>query len=271
MSKKFLVTGYKGYIGQHVFAALVERHGAVNVLGLDESSDPVEWYKQWYQVLYHKPDIILHLGANSQAWYEGQDIFFWNYETTKEIVQYCDEYGSWKKKNPKRWLIYFASCAAFEPVNYYGWSKRASCDLIQSTLPNATILHPFQVYGQEQFRTSPYSVPDKFLRGQMDSIFDPWERDYLHVKDLVKMVMKVLDDGLAGEYHLGRGVGVTNKDLCHWGRIKELPVVGPGEMGYPHGALPSIVAQKDMIVPDVEIEFDVKAYMYYGREDYAND
>ena len=107
-------------------------------------------------------------------------------------------------------------------------------------------------------------MPTRILRGELDSIFDPWVRDYLHVDDVIQMVMKVIDDSLTGEYDLGRGIGVSNKDLFDWARIKK-PISGPGDKGYPDGAHAEIVARKEHLVPDIVPQHDVKSYLYYTR------
>ena len=137
--------------------------------------------------------------------------------------------------------------------------------MIKSRMGNYAILYPYQVFGNEAGRPSGYSVPTRILRGELDSIFDPWERDYIHVDDVVQMVLKVIDDNLDGEYDLGRGIGVSNKELFDYAKVKGLTLAHPGDKGYPVDAHPSIIARKDMIVPDVEFTKDVKAYMYYTR------
>ena len=258
---RFLVTGHKGYIGRFIEMELALRYGHKNVEGLDVSPDTEVASEKGFWGCYfafRSPvDVVLHIGANSKAWYDNPDIYFWNYESTKEIVRYC------MKHNAR--LIYFSSAAAIAPVNHYGWSKRTSSDYIKSNLEDYAILNPYQVYGKEYGRPSGYSVPVRILRGELDSIFDPWVRDYLHIDDLIQMVMKVIDDNLAGEFDLGRGIRVSNRDLFEWAHIKDLPVVGPGHEDYPDGAHAEIVARKDHLVPDIKPDHDVRVYVYYNR------
>ena len=170
----------------------------------------------------YKFDVIIHAGANSMAWYKHPDIFWWNYHTTREILEKCLSVDTR--------LIYFSSIAAVDPVNYYGWSKRMSRDLILASdvMGQCTVLNPCQVLWQRgrSDRADTLSL-SRILRGELDSIFDPWERDYIHVDDVVQMVLKVIDDNLDGEYDLGRGIGVSNKEMFDYARIKNLTLAHP--------------------------------------------
>ena len=252
---KILVTGNKGYIGAHLAHALVLKHGLANVFGFDES-EKREWDCEWKNVKTTNFDVVIHCGANSQSWYAKEDIFWCNYQTTKEILEYCLE-------NENRRLIYFSSCAALNPFNWYGWSKRTSADLIlnMDTRNQCTVVYPYQIFGREVGRPSGFSVPTRILRGEISNAFDPWFRDYLYVADLVRMIDKIIDDRLTGEYDLGTGVGVTSKELFHLGGYENVDTVGPGSPDYPPNAPPVIIARKDMLVPGVEPTVCVKDYM----------
>ena len=54
---------------------------------------------------------------------------------------------------------------------------------------------------------------------------------------------------------------MSNKELFEWAGIKDLPVVGPGEGSYPNGAHAEIVARKEMLVPNIKPEHDVKHFI----------
>ena len=257
---RILCTGTKGYIGRYIEMELALMYGKSNVLGFDQSNK-AKWEVTWHQHIKRESfDLIVHAGANSKAWYNDPDIFWNNHESTREILDYC------LRRDTR--LIYFSSCAALEPVNWYGWSKKTSADLILEldTRDQCTVVYPYQVYGREAGRPSGYSVPARILRGEIRTVFDPWVRDYLHVEDLIQMLIKIIDDKLFGEYDLGRGIGVSNKELFHYARLDGFPVITPDHPDYPPGAHAEIVARKEYLVPDVEITQDVKAYMHYNRE-----
>ena len=256
---RILVTGSKGYIGRYIEMELALRYGVKNVLGFDEPNWE-QWKYTWQTQLRHESfDLIIHAGANSMAWYSSADIFWINHESTREILDYC------LRHNTR--LIYFSSCAALDPVNLYGWSKKTSADLIleMDTQDKFTVVYPYQVYGNESGRRSGYSVPTRILRGEIQTAFDPWIRDYLHVKDLIQMLMKIIDDELFGEYDFGRGVGVSSKELFEYAGLKDFPLISPEHPDYPKNAHAEIVARPKYLVPDIAPTKDVKSYIYYTR------
>ena len=248
---RFLVTGSKGYIGRFIEMELTMRYGTKNVMGFDESVK-ARWVRTWNILKGGHFDLIVHAGANSMAWYSEPDIFWSNHETTRQILEYC------ARRSSK--LIYFSSCAALNPVNHYGWSKKTSADMILDSGIKCAVVYPYQIYGKEAGRPSGHSVPTRILRGELNNIFDPWVRDYLHIDDLIQMLMKIIDDDLLGEYDFGRGIGVSNRELFDLARLEGFPVIGPGDNDYPAGGHAEIVARSSYLVPDIEPEQDVKSY-----------
>lgn len=254
-----LLTGGKGYVGSHLCEKLSDSPGGV--VCFDES-DPVLWARKWADLRAMKFDTIVHCGAYSEAWSLNPNMFWSNVETTRlllENAQYNDTH-----------FVYFSSCAALDPINFYGWSKKWATELIKD-FPNvkSTILYPYQIFGKEHGRPSAYSVPTKILTGDITDVFEGWMRDYIHIDDVVSIVTKIVAEGLTGEYDLGTGIGVLNDELfyCAGKRYSRMVMRSDPDFPFP-SAHTEIVARKNYMMQDFVPTCDVRSYMYCQRDMY---
>ena len=260
---RVMITGSSGYIGRKLDEAL-DAKGGDEIYTFDEP-DMSKWESRFEEAFDERFDWVIHCGAIMDPNYTEPDIFQSNYECTKKIVDYCRYYDD--KKNFIR-LLFFSSCQALHPCNFYAWTKRCASDYIESNLYNYTIVRPFVVYGDEYGRFSKLSTVTKLIRGDLPVMFEPWIRDYIHVRDVVRAIVHIIDNNVKGVYDLGTGKGYTARDLFEtwYGTFSDEipPVAGPGSEHYPKGAPAELVAKE--LLPDFETRYNLFDYLESMKE-----
>ena len=247
---KIMLTGSSGYIGSKIHAALNAK-GNAEVFTFDEFGDKGRWKQRFVREFNQDFDWVIHAGAIMDPQYTDYDIFWWNYDCTTNIVGYCQQHQSR--------LLFFSTCQAIEPHNHYAWTKRCASDYIESNLTDYCIVRPFVVFGDEYGRPSKLSAVAKIIRRELPVMFEPWIRDWIHVRDVIRAIVHIVENNISGAYDLGTGIGYTARELFErWG--EPLPrAAGPGSEYYPKGAPATLVA-KDLL-PGFEAKYDVLEYL----------
>jgi ADP-L-glycero-D-manno-heptose 6-epimerase len=184
--KKFLVTGFKGFIGSNLYSELINL--GHNVVGIDDEYLEDNWRLFLLDFLHNGNfDAVFHVGACSDTM--EQDVNYMmirNYETTKIIADYC-------LKNNVR-LIYSSSAANYgtnnlNPSNLYGWSKYVSEQYVLKS--NGIALRYFNVYGpgeENKGKMSSLSY-QSFLKHKNNEEIKLFpkkpQRDFVYVKDII--------------------------------------------------------------------------------------
>lgn len=251
-----MLTGSKGYIGSKIHAALNAKKELkisedTEVFTFDEYGDKGRWEQRFARTFNQHFDWVIHAGAIMNSGYTDQDIFWWNYECARTIANYC-----------KRWdskMLFFSTCQSIVPYNHYGWTKRCASDYIGSNVQDYCIVRPFVVFGDEYGRPSQYSAVAKLIRNELPVMFEPWERDWIHVRDVVRAIMYIIENNISGIYDLGTGEPIAARVLFErWGK-KLPPIVGPGTPPFPDGAPTRFYAKE--LLPDFEIKYSVLKYI----------
>ena len=252
-----ILTGHKGYIGHHIY----KRYP--NALVLDEARSFEAWEKKLNNIsnAISEDATIVHCGAISDIKYQTPDIFKWNYEATKRIADLA--------LDKKAHLIFISSCAAISPNSFYGWSKRCAEDYIQAKLGlDHTILRLYNVFGEEQRRApDKMSVPEKLKRHTLEYVFNPFERDYIHVSDVVQAVVFVQENRITGKYDVGTGRAVKIIDLAKLedcGFWKE--TTAEAIFGKHHPSL-KLCARKDHLLKGWEAKEDISKHKFRNSEE----
>lgn len=230
---RVLVTGHRGFVGRHLWAALDtpdnELVGADVKTGVD---------CRWFFANDCGPrfDLVLHCAAvvGGRAMIDGEpmkvatdlaidsDLFQWALRTRPGRVVYFSSsaaYPSHLQAPPHRMRlgehqIHPARCE--EPDAVYGWVKLtgerlAACARAEGV--PVTVLRPFSGYGGDQDRTYPFpSFIDRALaRVDPFPIWGPGTqvRDWIHIDDVVGATLEAVKQEVDGPVNLCTGVGTS--------------------------------------------------------------
>lgn len=263
-----VVTGAAGFIGSQTMVGLNQR-GITDILAVDDLTDGKKYknlaaakfkdymdYEDFLDMLLLDEALpepitaIIHQGACSTTTeWDGRYMMRVNYDYSKAIYHYCQAYDI-----P---FIYASSAAVYGgnenfqeatshqmPLNVYGYSKWLfDCYLAQQTHNSQVVgLRYFNVYGpHESHKGTMASVAFHFTQQLRDSgvvkLFGEAEgyaageqlRDFIYVKDVVKIVLFMLDHPkVSGVFNVGTGKARSFNDLAR----ALIAVHGDGEIHY---------------------------------------
>lgn len=240
---RILLTGHKGYVGRHLYTALDRRY---ELDAFNEGKNYAKWMQKFMkQTMSPHAEVVIHCGANPDSTYTAPDIFLWNYDATRRIADYAADHNAH--------LIFFSSSCAIRPECHYGWSKRASEDYIRARLNGRyTNLRIFNIYGREQHRELK-SVPQRLADRKLKQLYVPLTRDYIHVHDVVRAVVYVMNKEVYGTYEVGTGTPTHVRDLGNLVGWKPETVRKPPDgvpvykVATPANMLPGFVCQKHIL------------------------
>lgn len=205
---RILITGYKGFIGQNMVAALKNEHDLV--------------LHEWGDKLPSLADIsqVIHLGAiTSTIETDVEKIMIQNYDFTRRLFDQCSRdlvniqfassasvYG----KNRE-----FKETSPVDPKTPYAWSKYL-CERYLMSDQNrikVQIFRYFNVYGPgEDHKGDQASTYFKFAKQAEENglikIFknsDKYYRDFINVKEVITIHKKFLNYRDHGIWNLGTG------------------------------------------------------------------
>ena len=207
---KILLTGYKGFIGSHMFRAL-EAHGH-HVAVYD-----------WGEILpsVMEQDWVIHMGAISSTTERNiEKVMQQNVDFTQQLYQACHTFGvnfQYASSASVYGLVStFREDAELDPRTPYAWSKYLTERYIQRHPigPRAQIFRYFNVYGPEgeEHKGSQASPYAQFKRQAKETgriqVFegsDRFLRDFVPVSKIVDTHLKFLDVKESGIWNVGTG------------------------------------------------------------------
>lgn len=215
---KILVTGYKGFIGGHVYQSLIDDGHDVDGYDYDESHGCLPYVAGY--------DWVIHLGAiSSTTETDINKIFLHNYDFSIRLLNQCAAY--------KVDFQYASSASVYggldkfdedgdcRPISPYAWSKFMFDRYINIINPPSRIKYQgfryFNVYGtNEQHKGDQASVFTKFKlqSEQCGSITlfensDQYKRDFVCVDDVVEVHKQMLLVRQSGLYNVGTGTATS--------------------------------------------------------------
>jgi ADP-L-glycero-D-manno-heptose 6-epimerase len=207
---KILLTGHKGFIGGHMLTAL-------EAAGHDVST--YEWGEVLPSVM--EQDWVIHIGAISSTTERDVDkVLRQNYDFTRQLYNACKTYGvnfQFASSASVYGLVStFKEDAPVDPRTPYAFSKYLVERYIRDHPMGATtqIFRYFNVYGPEgeehkEDQASPhYKFKKQAIAYGRIKVFDNsnlYQRDFIHVSDIVDYHLKFLDIPTSGVYNLGTG------------------------------------------------------------------
>ena len=207
---KILLTGYKGFIGSHMFRAL-EAHG-----------HDVAVY-DWGEILpsVMEQDWVIHMGAISSTTERNiEKVMQQNVDFTQQLYQACHTFGvnfQYASSASVYGLVStFREDAELDPRTPYAWSKYLTERYIQRHPmgPRAQIFRYFNVYGPEgeEHKGSQASPYAQFKRQAKETgriqVFegsDRFLRDFVPVSKIVDTHLKFLTVKESGIWNVGTG------------------------------------------------------------------
>jgi ADP-L-glycero-D-manno-heptose 6-epimerase len=207
---KILLTGYKGFIGSHMFRAL-EAHG-----------HHVSVY-DWGEILpsVMEQDWVIHMGAISSTTERNiEKVMQQNVDFTQQLYQACHTFGvnfQYASSASVYGLVStFREDAELDPRTPYAWSKYLTERYIQRHPmgPRAQIFRYFNVYGPEgeEHKGSQASPYAQFKRQAKETgriqVFegsDRFLRDFVPVSKIVDTHLKFLTVKESGIWNVGTG------------------------------------------------------------------
>lgn len=207
---KILLTGYKGFIGSHMFRAL-EAHG-----------HDVSVY-DWGEILpsVMEQDWVIHMGAISSTTERNiEKVMQQNVDFTQQLYQACHTFGvnfQYASSASVYGLVStFREDAELDPRTPYAWSKYLTERYIQRHPmgPRAQIFRYFNVYGPEgeEHKGSQASPYAQFKRQAKETgriqVFegsDRFLRDFVPVSKIVDTHLKFLTVKESGIWNVGTG------------------------------------------------------------------
>ena len=245
--KKIIVTGHEGWIGSMVVQSLLSYYSIEDLkLNVFDSGNVTyhAWKEQWHPFIAEVgvPDLIIHIGGNSDSSIDSISAFQSNFQPSVEIARFCSGYNV----N----MLYFSSAAAIEPVTAYGYSKLAAEEYIMCDNPESQfcIFRPYNVYGPLECQKTRPSIVYQVRTKTLPVIYKNCIRDFVHVYDVVCAVMQVVRKWKYGTFEIGTGNGTP---------IRHLPVIfgiEENQFNYDELCPPTItpirVANKENLLPD---------------------
>lgn len=216
---KILITGGKGFIGQHFQKALSSTAIEFQVYDLVDGNDICDKYKLDNLINKEKFDIVLNLAAKAgvpmgEEYYE--EFIRTNCIGLKTLIEVC--------KKHKAKLVHFSSSSSLKAQSVYGITKLAGEKLIEASGVDYVIIRPFTVIGENGRKEMViYKWLGQYERGEKISFYGDGTtfRGYTHVVDLIWGVMSAIKHKCNKEtLNVGGSQNVTLEEL--WGIFKEV-------------------------------------------------
>lgn len=203
-----LLTGHRGFIGQHMLRALEDRGHQVSTYEWGETLPGVQ-----------EQDWIIHIGAiSSTTERDVEKILRQNYDFTRQLFDACQA-SNVNMQYASSASVYglgqdFRETAPPDPRTPYAWSKYL-CERYHQQHQGNNIVQGFRyfnVYGPEGEehkgdQASPFSKFKKQAesRGQIEIFRTNAERDFIHVSEVVDFQLRFLDIPESGIWNIGTG------------------------------------------------------------------
>lgn len=238
------VTGGAGFIGSNLVRHL-NNAGYKNILVIDDLTDgnkfrnlvgcvfgyvdKDEYIKGLLRDQFYEdpPDYVFHLGAISDTTYNnGKELMENNYQFSIDLISFCANYNI---------PIQYASSASVygnntdgteDPLNCYAFSKHMVDnfvrDLLMEDAPQSQIigLRYHNVYGPNEEHKGPQASPiyqfwNKLRTTGSIQIFDvESKRDFIHVDDVCKIHLWLMENRKSGIVDVGTGTSVSFREIA---------------------------------------------------------
>lgn len=236
---KALVTGAAGFLGRHFTAELAVRGYQVARCDITLGWDALDLFRESTD----RYDLVVHAAAREphRAAIDGKPaghvynqlldaaMFDWAIRTGQGRVLYLSSSAAYPVdlqgvghtyRLQEDDLGYLDDRSAPWPDASYGWTKLTGEHLAESAraagLP-VTVVRPFSGYGEDQAEDFPFGAFVARARRREDP-FPLWNadavRDWIHVDDVVRGALAVVESGTTEPVNLCTGIGTSCGDLA---------------------------------------------------------
>ena len=269
MTKRLLFTGAGGFIGRQAAPYLLE--GGYEVHAVDirpivlegcevHTADLMNASDAKRLVEHVRPTHLLHM-----AWYVEHGKFWTSLDNTRWVEASLNLLREFISNGGER-AITIGTCAEYEtghpvcleddtpcrPATLYGACKYALSVMQSALCRQAGISHAwpriFFLYGPgEPERKLVSAVIASLLRGEAAATSHGGQvRDFLHVEDVARALVSVLDSSVEGNVNIGSGEAITQRHVVE--SIARL--IGRPEL-LRLGAVPAAADEPERLIPDV--------------------
>jgi nucleoside-diphosphate-sugar epimerase len=269
MTKRLLFTGAAGFIGRQAAPHLLQRGYEVHAVDVRpivlagcrvHTADLMNASDTRRLVEHVRPTHLLHM-----AWYVEHGKFWTSLDNTRWVEASLNLLREFISNEGER-AITIGTCAEYEmghsvcledetpcrPATLYGACKYALSVMQSALCRQAGISHAwpriFFLYGPgEPERKLVSSVIASLLRGEAAvTTHGEQVRDFLHVEDVARALVSVLDSSVEGNVNIGSGEPVTQRHVVE--SIARL--IGRPEL-LRLGAVPAAANEPERLIPDV--------------------
>jgi UDP-glucose 4-epimerase len=217
--KKVLITGHKGYIGQHLWRMIEKTRPDIELTGLDINSNHSREYHDIRTTI--KCDIefhtIIHLAALvrvGESVKRPTDYYLTNIVGTLGMMNQIKHHN----------FIFASTGTASSPDSPYAYSKRVAEDIVKELAYDYTIFRFYNVIGTDGFSpTNPEGILLNLL-GAKENGFNLYGddyntkdgscvREYVHVNDICAAIIKAIDEPANAIENLAYGDTRTTKEI----------------------------------------------------------
>lgn len=224
MAEPVLVTGATGFVGRHLSTALVA--AGHPVYAHSSAISDIAMSLPDYDGAGH----VFHLAGRAfvpESWSETASYYAVNVQGTVNVMEFCRKHNtpvtiisSYVYGIPNRLPI--DETHPVVAANPYAHTKILAEEVARFYGKQfglrVSIVRPFNLYGPYQDRR--FLIP-QIVHASLDPAIPVIEvadlspsRDYLHVRDFVRLLMLIMQAQAAGTYNAGSGVSISVKDIA---------------------------------------------------------
>lgn len=303
--RRILLTGAGGFIGRHVLREAVARDSTDRWI-LTDFREPDRWWglptktefvegdladRSFCAELFRGPQVthVVHLAGwlgKGDSNENRQMLLRANLHSTLHLLDAARSGPPPHFLLPSTGLVYgdrpgpFREDMALAPQDDYALSKhlaeQALLGYARRNLAKACIVRPAVVYG-------PGQKGDMFVPGLVGALLagrrfamtaGEQKRDLLHVQDLARAVLGLLEAGVEGVFNAGSGVGVQMRTVGEIaGRLCGRPdLVGIGDLPYRPGEVwdyaldPSLLGDRTGWTPRIDLEEGIRRTIEWEKQ-----
>ncbi len=222
-----LVTGARGFVGNHLVKALGQRN--ISCIEVTRENGEISDRSTWDEL--PPSDVVVHLAAKTfvpESWKNPEAFYSTNIGGTLQALEYCRKHSarmvmlsSYLYGMPDQLPI--PETAPIRAVNPYMFSKKTaeeSCRFYAEAFGvSCIVLRVFNIYGPGQ--NDDFLVPtivNQAVQGDEIVVNDLTpKRDYLHITDLISAIVSAIHSDLEFEImNIASGVSFSVEDVIRF-------------------------------------------------------